>query len=137
MTAAPDLTVLGSGVLQPIEQEAIRWLAQRRADQGIWLREHNATLTVRRLSDDLFDLELHTKVTDPDSSLKLAHPSKRFVHARRVFRVRPRWSDRAASTEHAGARSLFPGGHGGDEAAAPRVATARPTYGATILHGRI
>jgi cytochrome P450 len=76
MTAAPDLTVLGSGVLQPIEQEAIRWLAQRRADQGIWLREHNATLTVRRLSDDLFDLELHTKVTDPDSSLKLAHPSK-------------------------------------------------------------
>jgi hypothetical protein len=76
MTAAPDLTVLGSGVLQPIEQEAILWLAQRRAGQGIWLREHNATLTVRRLSDDLFDLELHPKVTDPDSSLKLAHPSR-------------------------------------------------------------
>lgn len=77
MTAAPDLTVLGSGVLQPIEQEAILWLAQRRADQGIWPREHNATLTVRRLSDDLFDLEIHSKATDPDSSLKLAHPAKR------------------------------------------------------------
>jgi len=76
MTTAPDLTVLGSGVLQPIEQQAILWLAQRRADQGIWQREHNATLTVRRLSDDLFDLELHPKVTDPDSSLKLAHPAK-------------------------------------------------------------
>lgn len=76
MTAAPDLTVLGSGVLQPIEQQAILWLAQRRAEQGIWLKEHNATLTVRRLSDDLFDLELHPKVTDPDSSLKLAHPAR-------------------------------------------------------------
>lgn len=76
MTAAPALTVLGSGVLQPIEQQAILWLAQRRADQGIWLREHNATLTVRRLSDDLFDLELHPKVTDPDSGLKLAHPAR-------------------------------------------------------------
>ena len=76
MTAAPEVTVLGSGVLQPIEQEAILWLAQRRAEQGIWLREHNATLSVRRLSDDLFDLELHPKVTDPDSSLKLAHTAK-------------------------------------------------------------
>ena len=76
MTAAPDVTVLGSGVLQPIEQEAIRWLAQRRADQGIWPREHNGTLTVRRLSDDLFDLELHPKVTDPDSSLKLPRPAR-------------------------------------------------------------
>lgn len=76
MTAAPDLTVLGSGVLQPIEQEAIQWLAQRRADQGIWLREHNATLAVRRLSDELFDLELHPKVIDPDSSLKLPHPAR-------------------------------------------------------------
>lgn len=76
MTTAPDLTVLGSGVLQPIEQEAILWLAHRRADQGIWLREHNATLTVRRLSDDLFDLELNPRVTDPNSSLKLAHPAR-------------------------------------------------------------
>lgn len=76
MTAAPDVTVLGSGALQPIEREAILWLAQRRADQGFWPREHNPTLAVRRLSDDLFDLELHAKATDPDSNLKLAHPAK-------------------------------------------------------------
>lgn len=76
MTAAPELTVMGPGVLQPIEQQAIVWLAQRRADQGFWPREHNATLSVRRLSPDLFDLELHPKVTDPDSSLKLPHPAR-------------------------------------------------------------
>jgi hypothetical protein len=76
MTTVPALTVLGSGVLQPIEEQAILWLAQRRADQGFWAREHNATLAVRRLSDDMFDLELHPTVTDPESSLKLAHPAK-------------------------------------------------------------
>lgn len=76
MTAASDVTLMGPGVLHPIEQEAIVWLAQRRADQGFWPREHNATLTVRRLSPDLFDLELHPKVTDPDSRLKVPHPAK-------------------------------------------------------------
>lgn len=76
MTAAPDLTLMGPGVLQPIEQGAILWLAQRRADQGFWPREHNATLAVRRLSPELFDLELHPKVTDPDSNLKLPRPGK-------------------------------------------------------------
>ena len=76
MATAPELTVLGSGFLHPIEKEAVLWLAQRRADQDIWLREHNATLAVLRMSDDLFDIEIHAKVTDPAASLKLSHPGR-------------------------------------------------------------
>ena len=76
MSAAPELIVLGSESIYPIEREAILWLAQRRADQGIWQREHNGTLSVRRLSDELFDLELHPKVTDPDAALKLPRPAR-------------------------------------------------------------
>lgn len=59
-----ELLLEGPGFMEPIERQGVRWLAQRRHEEGTWHRNKNRQLRILRRSNDLFDFVVRATHTE-------------------------------------------------------------------------